>query len=108
VTKDGQSPTAASGAHDVSELIGWHPYLPVAPEPRERREVSAGMTDKQVLAFYRDRDFDPYMTMSTARALRALALKHRSTVQAMVQAERDAAEAQRRRCRDIVSGVAPR
>jgi hypothetical protein len=33
------------------------------------------MTDKQVLAHYRDRDQNPYMTMGTAKALHGLSMK---------------------------------
>jgi hypothetical protein len=76
----GELPAAASGAHEVSELVGWHPYLPPLPEAKRRREVVPGMTDEQILAQYQDRDCNPYLTMRTAKALYGLDLKCRLAI----------------------------
>jgi hypothetical protein len=75
-------PAAERTAPEVSDLIGWLPDLPVAPEPKRMREVTPGMTDEQVLAHYRDRRRNPYLTLGTARALYALSMKHRPTPRA--------------------------
>jgi hypothetical protein len=62
----------AAGPADVSELVGWQPDLLPPPERRRARQMSAGMTDEQIVAHYRDRDFNPYMSMATAKALHRL------------------------------------
>ena len=42
---------------------------------KRRGERKETVTDKQVLAHYRDRDQNPYMTMGTAKALHGLSMK---------------------------------
>jgi hypothetical protein len=101
-----QSPMTASDANDVSELGGWQPYPPVAPVPRRRQEVPAGMTDEQILTHYRARDFDPYMTLGTARALYRLNLKFRHLRRAVAKVEQDAQEKQRARLQALVHAKA--
>ena len=91
----------------MSEL-DWLPYLPLAHEPRKRPEAIPGMTDDEILAFVRDRRGNPFLTLRTAKALYGLDLKCRTTVRAMAQAERDAAEAQRQHLRDVVNRNAHR
>ena len=68
-------PAGTAGPTDVSELLGWHPDLPPGPERAIPDRLTAGMTDDEVLVHYRKTKKDPYLTSSTARALRAWDLK---------------------------------
>jgi hypothetical protein len=95
-----------AGPIDVSELEGWLPGPPLGPAPQRSAEVATGMTDEQILTHYRARDFDPYMTLGTARALYRLNLKFRHVRRAVAKAEQDAREEQRRRLRALVNAKA--
>ena len=93
----------AAGPADVSELVGWQPDLLPPPERRRARQMSGGMTDEQIVAHYRDRDFNPYMSMATAKALHRLHWQFRHLALAAAEArERERQEAQRR-LREIVN-----
>jgi hypothetical protein len=96
----------AAGPADVSELVGWQPDLLPPAERRRARQMSAGMTDEQIVAHYRDRDFNPYMSMATAKALHRLHWQFRHLALAAAKAKQEALEEQRRQLRALVSAKA--
>ena len=61
------------------------------------------MTDKQVLAHYRDRDQNPYMTMGTAKALHGLSMKFGYLGAAIEKAREQERQETERRLRDLVN-----
>jgi hypothetical protein len=102
---DGRStdPADSAGPTDVSELVGWQPHLRPPPETGQAREVTVGMSDEQILAHYRHRDRNPYMTMGTATALHRLHWQYRHLGAARNGAREQETRELRRRLREIVN-----
>jgi hypothetical protein len=101
---DGSSdPASALGPTDVSELVGWQPHLPPPSEPGQPREVTVGMSDEQILAHYRHRYRNPYMTMGTATALHRLHWQNLHLRAAHERAREEEQQEVRRRLREIVN-----
>lgn len=93
----------AAGPAEVSQLDGWQPDLLPRPEPRRAREVTAGMTDDEVLAHYRVSRQNPYMNLRTAKALRDLDLKYRHVKAAVERAREAARQDAERRLRELIN-----
>jgi hypothetical protein len=72
---DRTDPVGSAGPADVSELVGWESDLPTAPQRAISDVLSVGMTADEIRALYREKTNNPYLTLSTAYALRAWDLK---------------------------------
>jgi hypothetical protein len=96
----------SAGPTGAWAVVGWEPDPLPPPEPRRAPEVTAGMTDEQILAHYRVSRGNPFMTAGTARALYHLDLKYRHHALAAVKVKQEAIEEQRRHLRALVNAKA--
>ena len=98
-----RTPTAGLTESELAQLVGWQPDFPPVPERTDSQKATVLMTDKQVLAHYRDRDQNPYMTMGTAKALHGLSMKFGYLGAAIEKAGEQERQETERRLRDLVN-----
>ena len=72
---DSTDAVGSAGPTDMSELVGWQPDFPPGPQRAVSDGLTVGMTDDEILALYREKTNNPYLTLSTAHALRAWDMK---------------------------------
>jgi hypothetical protein len=61
---DSTDAVGSAGPTDMSELVGWQPDFPPGPQRAVSDGLTVGMTDDEILALYREKTNNPYLSIA--------------------------------------------